>query len=299
MSFDRSAYGGVWVPLVTPFRRDSLDLEALERLVEWLLGRGVHGFVALGSTGEAPHLSEEESLQVVRCIVARVAGRVPVLVGSGRASTHQTLRAIERFAEAGAAATLVLTPFYYRAQMQAAQLRHHYEQLARESPLPLFVYHFPQVTGLDLQPELLAEIAQHPNVWGFKDSSATGGPLAAALQRLSTRAFVGSAGRIVEALEAGACGGILAVANLVPVACVQLVASWRAGERARAAALQEAVARVAAPLRGCAIAAIKSGLAHRGHPVGIPRAPLAPASVELATRIAEALDVALRETGGS
>jgi dihydrodipicolinate synthase/N-acetylneuraminate lyase len=221
------------------------------------------------------------------------------MVGSGRASTHQTLRAIERFADAGAEATLVLTPFYYRAQMQSAELRGHYERLARESPLPLFVYHFPQVTGLDMEPELLAEIAQHPNVWGFKDSSASAGPLAAVLQRLSTRAFVGSAGRIVEALEAGACGGILAVAHLVPEACVQLVASWRAGDRARAGALQEEVARVAASLRGCAVAAIKSGLAHRGQAVGIPRPPLFPASVELETRVAHALDAALRKKGDS
>lgn len=295
MAFERSSYSGVWVPLVTPFRDELLDLNALARLVEWLLDRGVNGFVTLGSTGEAPHLSEQESVDVVGCVVETVARRVPVMVGSGRASTRETLRAIERFARAGADAALVLTPFYYRAQMRPETCIGYYNRLSRESALPVFLYHFPQVTGLDLRPELLGEVLQQPNVWGFKDSSATGGPLAEVLRTRSTHAFVGGAARIVDALAAGAVGGILAVAHLVPEACVQLVGAWRAGEKQRAAQLQSRVTAVAESLSGWAIAGVKCGLAHRGVPVGIPRAPLVPASAAVEARVAEAVDAALQE----
>jgi dihydrodipicolinate synthase/N-acetylneuraminate lyase len=264
--------------------------------VEWLLERGVQGFVVLGSTGEAPHLSDEEALDVVGAVVDTVARRVPVMVGSGRASTRQTLHTIERFACVGADASLVLTPFYYRAQMQPQSWVDYYDDLARESPLPLFLYHFPQVTGLELEAHLLVEILQQANVWGFKDSSASGGPLADALRETSTHAFVGSAARIVEALEAGASGGILAVAHLVPEACVRLLEAWRAGDHARAAELQVQVRAVAESLQGWAIAGVKCGLARRGQPVGIPRPPLLAAPEAIEARVAEALDAALQST---
>jgi dihydrodipicolinate synthase/N-acetylneuraminate lyase len=276
MSFDRSSYRGVLVPLVTPFRDEHVDLAALGALVNWLLERGVTGFVALGTTGEAPHLDDGESDAVVRAVVEAVAGRVPVLAGSGRPSTHGTIAASRRLARAGADAVLVLTPYYYRARMDAEALRSHYAAVADAVPVPVFVYHMPEVTGLELEAATLAEMVAHPNVWGFKDSSAAGGPLAATLERVRTCGLVGSGARLLEGLEAGARGGILAVAHAVPEACTDLHEAWRAGDRARAGELQERVAALARALRGWGVAGLKHALAVRGCPAGASRAPLAP-----------------------
>jgi dihydrodipicolinate synthase/N-acetylneuraminate lyase len=285
---------GIWVPLVTPFdSAGDLDVGAIAPIVDWLLERGVHGLLALGTTGEAAHCSEDEADAVVAAVVRAARRRVPVLAGSGRASTRATIAASKRFAAAGASGVLVLTPAAYRARMDGDALRRHYAAVADASPVPVFVYHIPEATGLDLDPTVLAAILAHPNAWGFKDSSTVDGPLAATLGLVATPAiaFVGAAPRVVAGLEAGAAGGILAVANVVPEACVALEAAWRRGDRAAATRWQERIAGVAAAWTGAAAAAaIKQALRAEGLPAGQPRAPLvdAPPSVRAALAAARA-----------
>jgi 4-hydroxy-2-oxoglutarate aldolase len=291
--FDRDAYRGVMVPLVTPFAGQRLDLPALQRLVAWLLDAGIGGFLALGTTGEAPHLDDDEAEDVVRAVVEAAGGRVPVLAGAGRASTRGTIAACRRLAHAGADALLVLTPHYYRARMDAAALRRHYIGVADAAPAPVFVYHMPEVTGLDLAADLLAELVQHPRIWGFKDSSPEGGPLAATLQRARTCGFVGSGARFLPGLEAGAVGGILAVAHVVPELCAAIDAAWRAGDRTRAGTLQERVTALTRSLRGAGVPGLKHALACRGHDGGEPRSPLEPPSPAERERIARAVQSAL------
>lgn len=275
----RQDCSGIWVPLVTPFTAaGEIELDAIAPQVERLLAHGVRGLVALGTTGEAAHLSDDEAEAVTATAVRAVRGRVPVLGGSGRASTRSTIVVTRRLAAVGADGALVITPSAYRARMDGAALRRHYEGVASASPVPVFVYHIPDVTGIDLDPETLSAILAHPNVWGFKDSSPTGGPLAATLQRLAgapAAGFVGSASRLVAGYEAGAAGAILAVANVVPAACVALDAAWRRGDRAAARAWQEKIAAVtAAWAGGWAVASIKALLRADGITVGSPRSPL-------------------------
>lgn len=293
MPFGRDAYAGVLVPLVTPFAGERLDVSALQRLVSWLLDAGIGGFLALGSTGEAPHLDDDEAEAVVRAVVESVRGRVPVLAGSGRPSTLGTIAASRRLARAGADAVLVLTPHYYRARMDGAALRRHYGVVADAAPSPVFVYHMPEVTGLDLDAEVLADLVRHPNVWGFKDSASEGGPLADTLQRVRTCGLVGSGARLLEGLQAGAAGGILAVAHVVPEICVGIDTAWRAGDLARARALQERATAMTRALRGWGAAGVKQALACRGHEAGEPRSPLAPPPPEIRRRIDAALRAAL------
>lgn len=272
----RERCSGVWVPLVTPFRDDGrLDLAPIPDLVDWLLAAGVRGLLALGTTGEAPHLQEDEALDVVRATVRAVAGRVPVLAGSGRASTQATLATGRAYAHAGVEGLLVLTPSYYRARMDGEALYRHYEAVAAASPVPVFVYHMPEVTGLDLDAEILSRLVAIPNVWGFKDSSASGGPLAGTLQQSPTCGWVGSGTRLVEGLDAGAAGGILAVAHLVPEVCVAIDSAWRRGDRDTAQVAQRKATAMTLALRGWNVAGIKYGLGQRGLAAGSPRAPLA------------------------
>jgi len=296
MRFERQNFAGVWVPIVTPFRDDEPDLDTLVRLVDWLLARGVHGLVVLGSTGEGPHLSEAEAADVVRCVVDSTQRRVPVMAGTGRESCSETLRVTQSYASLGADAALVLTPFYYRTQREAATLKSYYALVAASSALPVFVYHVPPVTGIDLDPALLVEILAHPNIWGFKDSSSSGGPLAGTLRRCSAQGFVGSGARLVEALEAGACGGILAVAHVLPELCVQILDAFHSGRRAEAATLQRHAKALTEAFQSRTIAGVKCGLGLRGFPAGRPRAPLEPAPPEVEDRIASVLQEALQGT---
>jgi len=284
---------GIWVPLVTPFDGEQLAAEWLGGCIDWLLERGVGGFLALGTTGEAAHCSDDEAELLVRVVHQAVRGRVPVFAGSGRASTHGTIALTRRLAAAGADAALVLTPHAYRARMDDATLRRHYTALADASPVPIFVYHMPEVTGLELAASTLIEILQHPNVWGFKDSSAEGGPLAATLAVTRTCGFVGSGARVVEAFEAGAGGGILAVAHVVPEVAVELASAWKSGDRTRAERLQAGLRGVATSWKGYAVPGVKYALRKRGLRAGNARQPLGEVPAEQQARIDAALDAAL------
>ncbi len=284
---------GIWVPLVTPFDGEQLAAEWLGGNVEWLLERGVSGFLALGTTGEAAHCSDDEAEVLVRAAHRAAEGRVPVFAGSGRASTHGTIALTRRLAAAGADAVLVLTPHAYRARMDDAAFRSHYMAIADASPVPVFVYHMPEMSGVDLAASTLIEILRHPNIWGFKDSSGDGGPLAATLAQTRTCGFVGSGARVVEAFEAGAGGAILAVAHVVPEVAVGLEAAWKAGDSARAAGLQAALRDVATSWKGYAVPGVKYALRKRGLPVGHARRPLGEVPAEQQTRIDVAVAAAL------
>jgi len=285
----RDACQGIWVPLTTPFAAGQLHIAAFAPMAGWLLERGVSGFLALGTTGEAPHCTDDESVSVVEAVVRAAQGRVPVFAGSGRPSTDAAVEWAQRMANAGADAVLALTPNAYRAHMDHSALVRHFVTLADASPVPVFVYHMPEMSGVELAASTLVELLAHPNIWGFKDSSPAGGPLAAVLAQAPACGFVGSGARVVEALDAGACGGILAVAHVAPEACVALLAAWRAGDRDVAAAWQQRLRGLTAAWQGWGIAGVKYAAARRGLPAGVPRAPLAECPPEVKTRIDAAL----------
>jgi dihydrodipicolinate synthase/N-acetylneuraminate lyase len=297
----RERLSGIWVPLPTPFAGDELALDRTPAIVEWLLARGIRGFLALGTTGEAPHLTDDESEQVVRAAVKAIAGRVPLLAGTGRASSHATVAISRRLVAAGADAVLVLTPFYYRGQMHPDVIVQFFHAVAGRLDVPVFVYHIPQVTDVALAPATLDAIVQHPNVWGFKDSAITDGPLVAVLQQVRNArqqaplpvAFVGTSARAIAAFDAGAVGAILAVANVVPETAVALFDACRAGDRARAELLQARLAAVAHAFQGRAIAGVKLGLELRGLDAGTPRQPLQPAAPDVRAGLERAIEAAL------
>jgi dihydrodipicolinate synthase/N-acetylneuraminate lyase len=194
----------------TPFRAGELDLEALAELVEKLLPTGVAGLLTLGTTGEAAHCDDAESEAVVRAVVRAVRGRVPVLAGSGRPSTHHTIEVSRRLAAAGAQGLLVLTPHAYRARMNRDAFEPHYAAVAAAVGVPVFVYHMPGATGARARIRDARIAAANPEHLGLQDSSTTGGPLGTTLQRFATaRGFVGAGARVVDAMQGGACGAIL------------------------------------------------------------------------------------------
>ncbi|MBD8635221.1 4-hydroxy-tetrahydrodipicolinate synthase [Stenotrophomonas sp. CFBP 13725] len=208
---------GLITALATPFRADgSLDIDGWQRLLRLQLEGGVHGVVVAGSTGEASTLSDDEYDQLLASAVAQVAGRLPVLAGTGLSGTARTIAQTRRAAAAGATHALVVTPPYVRPTQ--AGLIAHYRAVADQGGLPVVLYNVPGRTGCDMLPETVAELAQHPNIVGIKEAVGEAGRVQALLA-LRAPGFVvlsGDDGTASRSIQAGMEGLISVGSNALP-----------------------------------------------------------------------------------
>src|SRR3989441_3976140 len=208
-------FHGVYVPVPTPFRGDQVATDRLKaNLAKWN-ATDLAGYVVLGSTGEFPMLSEAERDAVLVAAREAIPRGKAFLAGTGANSTLHTIRQTKRAAEIGADAAIVITPHYFtKGFAQAGAQVRHYVAVAEASPIPVMLYNFPLNTGINLEPDTVARIAEHPNVCGIKDSSGNIPP-APHVIHLTPKTFhvmVGSASALLPALPIGASGGILALA---------------------------------------------------------------------------------------
>lgn len=270
---------GIFPPLTTPFTDGKVDTSALAANIERYERHGPAGYLLLGSTGEAAALDEAERLAVLRAARAAIPAGRPLLAGVGLESTVATVRMARAAAECGADYVLVVTPFYFRSRMTEAALERHFAAVADASPTPVLLYNVPMVTGVTIPPALVGALASHPNVAGLKDSSGDLTWLLDVLGRVPAtfQALCGHALAIQPELAAGACGGILAAANVLPEPFVRLHALHRAGDAAGALALQKRlVAAVRTVVDAYGVAGIKAAMDLRGLRGGDPRPPLLP-----------------------
>lgn len=205
--------------LVTPFRHGKVDFEALERLIEWHIAKGSDGLVPVGTTGESPVLSKAEHKDIIARVVAQVAGRVPVIAGTGSNATAQSLDMLQHAEKVGADAALVVTPYYNKPNQ--AGLLAHYRALHDNSTLPIVLYNIPGRCVIDIVPETMAEMARWPRIIGVKD--ATGSMERVSRQRaLCGRDFILLSAEDGAALGFNAHGGsgcISVTANIAPALC--------------------------------------------------------------------------------
>jgi len=269
---------GVFAPIPTPFDdRDRVDTQRLcAALARWL-ARPLAGFVVLGSNGEAVLMDDFESDQAIVAAREAVPSEKRFIVGTGRESTQATIKATKRAAEHGADAVLVRTPGFFKAQMTNDAFVRHYTAVADASPVPVLLYNFTALTGVNLLPAAVARLAPHPNIIGMKES---GGDIAqvADLVSLTPKDFMvlaGSAPTFYAALCVGAVGGILALGCAAPDACVQLFELTRAGRHEEAIALQRRLVPLARLLGGVhGVPGLKAAMNLLGYDVGVPRPPL-------------------------
>lgn len=285
---------GVFAPIPTPFDdRGRIDPARLRRALDTWIASPLTGFVVLGSNGEAALLDEDETDRVVaeaRAVVPR--GR-PFIVGTGRESTRATILATGRAAAAGADAVLVRTPGFFKSQMTTDVFVRHYTAVADESPVPVLLYNFTAVTGVNLRPDAVSRLAEHPNIVGAKESGSDMAQIAAMVDGTPPgfAVLAGSGSTFVDALTAGAAGGILALSLVVPDACVRLFELYRAGQIDEARALQVRMLPIA-QLIGTkhGVPGLKAALNILGLDVGRPRLPLVPAPDEAVSAIRQALN---------
>ena len=221
--------------LATPFTvAGEIDLPAWRRLLEAQLAAGTDALVVAGSTGEAAALFDGEYTSLLRTAVEMVAGRIPVLAGTGQSSTAKTIEANRRAAALGADAALVVTPPYVRPTQ--AGLLAHFRAVADEGGLPVVLYNVPGRTGCDMTPETTAELAQHAGIVGIKEAVADPERMQRLLplRRSGFAVLSGDDPTAARAMLAGADGIVSVASNVVPAAFRRLCELALAGDAAGA-----------------------------------------------------------------
>lgn len=283
MSLD-SKYGGLWIPLVTPFHHDTVDHAALSRLTQQLRQAGVHGFVALGSTGEAALLEPHEQEAVLET-VCEAAGPLPVIVGaSGPRPSAVTARMQALAKRFPVQAFLLPAPSYIRPTQQG--LQRFFETIADAAPAPLVLYDIPYRTGVRIELPTLLQLAEHPRIEALKDC---GGSLAATQALIADGRLAVLAGEdhhLFATLALGGAGAIAASAHLHSEAFVRLVAALRSERTETARQLWRALTRlIGLCFAESNPAPIKAVLARLGRLHNELRAPLLRATPELDERL--------------
>ncbi len=279
-------FRGSGVAIVTPFTQDGVDVDALDRLVDFQLENGTAAIVACGTTGEPSTMTDAEKDLVIGRVAERVNKRVPVIAGTGTNDTRRTIANAKRAKALGADAQLCVTPYYNKATPHG--LIAHYTAIADAGSLPVVVYNVPSRTGLNMKPETLAAIAKHENIVAMKEAS---GDLSQMLEMVrlcgDNISFVsGSDDNVAPLLSLGFDGVISVAANIVPRHMQQLVQAFFDGDWRKSLQMQLAVNPLVAALF-CEVspAPVKAALGEMGLCAQTVRLPLVPMLQENKARL--------------
>lgn len=230
---------GSLVALVTPFRSNEIDEDALRNMVRWHIEQGTHGIVPVGTTGESTTLTEKEHCRVIELVVEEAAGRIPIVAGAGSNNTREATFYNDSAQDLGADATLHVAGYYNRPSQEG--LFRHFEAVHETSRVPIIVYNIPARAIVDILPETMARIAALPRVLGVKD--ATGDLTRPIRERLLIRGefsyLSGEDGTAVSYNAAGGNGCISVSANVAPTLCAAMQNACTKGDYAAAADIQK------------------------------------------------------------
>ncbi len=288
---------GILPPLTTPFDGSgNLDSEGLSENVSRYNEAGLAGYVALGSNGEAVHLSSGERMKVVETIRRAAAPNMTLVVGINESSARAAIEASKAAADVGADALLVITPYFYKSLMTQETLLRYFTEVADSVPVPMLIYNVPQNTGVVIDPATIAVLGEHERIIGVKDSAGNMEAISNTI-RLAPSGFAvmtGNGGILYPSLMMGAAGAILAVACAAPRACVDLYDAARSGDHARARELQNRLTPLSHIVTaGMGVPGLKAALEITGLVGGAPRSPLTP----LAPAGREKIKTVMRQTG--
>jgi len=226
-------FKGSYVALVTPFDGSfEVDYEALGRLVDFHLDRGTNGIVPCGCTGEAATLSHQEQMAIIRFVTERVAGRVPVVAGTGSNNTKEAI-GLTRFAkEAGCDGALLITP-YYNKPTPAGQVAH-YTAVAEAVDIPIMLYNVPGRTGTKMAPETIADLSRVPNIVSIKEACGSVDQVSQILSLCDISVVSGDDSLTLPMMAVGADGVVSVAANVAPAKVAALCAAAAAGNYSEA-----------------------------------------------------------------
>ncbi|NEJ22427.1 4-hydroxy-tetrahydrodipicolinate synthase [Rhizobium leguminosarum] len=273
----QKTFRGVYTVMITPLDPSSaVDLKGLAAFTDWQVKEGIHGLIPLGSTGEFLSLSEEERDSVARTVIETVAGRVPVLIGTGAEDTRESVRLSVKAEAMGADGVMIIPPFY--STPTDDELVHHYKSIASAVAIPIMVYNNPATANVDLKPELVKRIAEIDGCDYIKEST---------LEVTRVRDIIRLAGDDMtvfggilgfESFVMGAQGWVAVASNVAPgpmARIFELVANEKKFDEARELYLKWLP--VIQAVGGQAyVAGTKSLLTHMGFGAGLPRPPRLP-----------------------
>jgi len=269
---------GIFAPLITPFDANgNVALGEVRNNVALYNKTKLAGYVANGSTSESVLLLWDEVYKVWEAVRDSAAPGKILIAGSGAESTAETIEHTHRAARIGYAAALVRTPSFYKPSINDHMLAEHYLRVADAARIPVMVYSVPVFTHVTVKASLIERVAKHPNIIGVKDSSGdiagVATIIAAAPKEFQT--LTGSASTLYEALQAGAVGAILGLADAFPDLCAEIYEAAGTGNREKAQALaQKLVVPARMLLMDYGIAGLKYAMERLGYYGGLPRLPL-------------------------
>ncbi|WP_226644913.1 4-hydroxy-tetrahydrodipicolinate synthase [Microbulbifer variabilis] len=235
-------FTGSMVALATPMYADgSLDWDSLRNLVEWHIEQGTRALVAVGTTGESATLDVNEHIEVIRRVVDQVAGRIPVIAGTGANSTAEAIDLTESAARCGADACLLVTPYYNKPTQEG--LYQHYRAIAKAVPIPQILYNVPGRTAVDMLPKTVQRLSSIGNIIGIKEAT---GDLERAKVLLDTlpegfAVYSGDDSTAMELMLMGGQGNISVTANVAPAAVAQICEAALAGDAVTARAIDQRI----------------------------------------------------------
>jgi len=230
-------FEGVLPAIITPFKRNSamdLDTRGLVQNIEFLVSAGIDGIVPCGSTGESATLSFAEHEKVIEITIDKVNGKIPVLAGTGSNNTAEAVRLTKAAKDSGADGVLVISPYYNKPNR--AGLVKHYTKLA-DIDIPVVMYNVPGRTGQNLEPDLVAELAKHPNIVAIKEASGNISQVSRIIEDTRDEDFVvisGDDNMTLPIMALGGVGVISVAANVIPAPMVAMSNAMKKGDLAKA-----------------------------------------------------------------
>ncbi len=233
-----SIFQGVATALITPTNETGVDYAALKKLITWQIDEGINALVICGTTGEGSTLSDQEHRQVLDFAVQTIGGAVPVIAGTGSNDTAYAVDLTRYACSIGCDAALVVTPYYNKATQKGLVAM--YNAVADASTKPIIVYNVPSRTGVNVEPETYAKLADHPMIWGIKEANGNISSVVKTAALVGDRLdiYSGNDDQIVPIMACGGKGVISVLSNVVPRQTVELCDKMLSGDVAGAMALQ-------------------------------------------------------------
>ena len=233
-----TVFTGVATAIITPLNKNGIDFEKFGKLIEWQIAEGINAIVVCGTTGESSTLTDEEHRAAIKFCVDKVAGRVPVIAGTGSNDAAYAIDLTKFACEAGADAMLVVTPYYNKATQNG--LIKLFTAVADASTKPIILYNVPSRTGVNITPATCKVLAEHPNICAIKEASGNISQIAEIAHLVGDKMdiYSGNDDQIVPIMSLGGKGVISVLSNVMPKKSVEICDSFFAGDVAKSREIQ-------------------------------------------------------------
>lgn len=269
-------FAGLTVALVTPFKDDHVDEAALKKLVDWHIAEGTDGLCPVGTTGESPTLTHDEHERVIAIVCQHAAGRIKVMAGTGSNSTSEAIQLTKYAKSVGADGAMMVAPYYNKPTAEG--FYQHYKAVAEAVDLPIILYNIPGRTAKNMEPEVVARIAELPSVVAIKEATGSMDQASRTLAETNLTVLSGDDSLTLPLMSMGASGIVSVVGNIVPRDMLVLIKAFREGRIADAQAAHFKLFTLCRDMLGLATNPIpvKAAMRMLGRDTGELRLPLTP-----------------------